>query len=190
MMKRLVIAVCAMMIAAVAANAQDHKVKWGLDMAGAFSGMYDDARVGSLGGMVDVGVVAMVMPQIGFRASLYGGPYKSPNANNMWKLGSGCYAHLGVSLDLLWDIITTFSKTHEGYQVQPYFRFANEMGLAHGQKAMSFALGAGVRQVFPVSKMVGFLFDLNAVVTKENSWRNTDGRMLFGQALAGVSLKF
>lgn len=167
------------------------KVAWSLDAGESLNGIMDSGKVGTLTGGGQVSAVAMVLPQLGFRAGVGLGAVRSVKGDSAWRFGDKAAFGATISLDVMWDIISTFSKNnHKPYTIQPFLRIASQMGGADRQVAMSLGLGGGIRQVFRINDHIGILWDLNALASKESAWKNTDGMMLWGQTVVGISYTF
>ena len=158
---------------------------WSFELGGGVNAMYDSGKL-LVGPSAHLGVLLWAMPQVGFRVVGQVGSCPGMKGNDRWPFGDN-FLRAGLSLDVLWDVINTFSTTYQGrYHVQPYARIQNI--IAYGNKEAAFVLGIapGIRQTFSLSEHWSVLLDGSAILFKEKDWTGGDGRLGFVQVYAGM----
>ena len=185
-MKKILFTILAAIIMVPVTNAQDKKVTWHLEGAAGTNIAYDK---GSLGAGVSghVGVVLFPVSGLGIRASLQAGNCSAPKKDTEWLTGKN-YFKAGVTVDVMWDIINTFSKNkNRVYHIQPYIRYQNIIANGNSSTILSPAFGLGLRQTVKMNNRLQLLIDGSALAANEYRWTHKNGYVGFLQAFVGIA---
>lgn len=192
MFKKIILSVAIMMAGVLSLSAQSGNKHFYVDAGAGVNAMYDARKVGGWGFGSEIAFGYAFLPQGSIRVGVQLGTGSALPGENQWFAAENPYFRGAVFVDLLWDIINTVNEdyAYNFYHFQPYLHLQETFGVKDGKTARSFTPGAGLRQTFSLSESIDIVWDMNAVIAGESSWKGADGFMVFGQAVVGLSYKF
>ena len=200
-MKTKIILTLAALLAAFSLSAQENesierfpsKGNWFIQIGGGMNTMFNNGKFGSFGAAIELSAGKWLSPDAAVRFGLHGISNSTFTGDKQWFGGEGNFYQLMGTADLMWDVITTFGgkKPTRIYSIMPYARVA-ALSLSTNNKSRGWnselGLGAGLHNSFRMSERTSFYFELSAVASKEQAFRNEGRFILFPTATAGVTI--
>lgn len=190
MLKKLSLLFLSLALAAgtLCAQSQDYK-RWFADAGLGLNAMYDNGKVlPSFGSALTTGF--RISPEFAVRLQIQAGVGRHVPGD--WFTPGNDFRG-AAALDIMMDPVNLiyYPKLDCFYHAMPYLRMQETFGFASGAKAATLGFGAGMRQSFRISNALDVIWDMNAILSGENTWKAVAGGLLvFGQMTFGVGYNF
>lgn len=172
---------------------------WFVGIGGGINTMYDNGRVGKVGGAFEIFLGKWFTPSIGARLGYRGVTDQAKSVAN-FVTPDGKFGYNAVNFDLLWNISNTLSGYKETrlWDFIPYatfegiwFRYRPE-GADKKMTNLSYGAGIGLLNDVRLGKRLDFYIDLRGIVVSERELRvPASGQFIFLPSVtAGLVFNF
>lgn len=150
----------------------------------------DNGRIGKAGLGLDVYAGKWFVPSSAVRVGWHGLSNQAVDTSNGWFAGEDSFSYNFLHIDWMWDVLNQFSYK-ESRIVSPRLMalagciFTSHNGIANQE----FGFGFGAQVAVKLGKRLEGIIEANAILAREEAYRNAGKLICFPSLTAGVAVK-